>query len=111
MDDVLPLALLGLVMLACPLGMGVLAVGAWLIARARGEERALSVSCREDHRGRQEPPGQTQAGELREEIERLQHEVEALRGRRSGLDDGMSTAAGVLAREEEERRCGIPEEA
>jgi hypothetical protein len=45
MSDILPFIPLALLVLACPLVMGALGVGAWLVARARGQKKQLSIGC------------------------------------------------------------------
>lgn len=72
-----------LLVLACPLGM--LAIGgvAWLVARARGERKDFSAGCMQhgDHQQASPEPEETR---LREEVSRLQAEIESLKARLPG---------------------------
>jgi len=66
-----------LLVLACPLGMVGMGVGAWVIARARGQKKDLSVGCMPGHG---EQPGERGAdGSLNEQVARLEREIESLR--------------------------------
>jgi ribosomal protein L19E len=69
-----------LLALACPLGM--LAIGgiAWLVARARGEKKELSMGCMPGH-GQSHGAAGAEPGDaaLREEVSRLRREVADLR--------------------------------
>ncbi len=77
MASVLPF-LLPLALLACPLMMVGMGVGAWLIARAKGEKKPLSMGCmmgqcnHEEHAANEEPG-------LKEQVARLESEVQTLR--------------------------------
>lgn len=69
-----------LLVLACPLGM--LAIGgiAWLVARARGEKKSLSMGCMAGHGQSHGVAGaEPEDAALREEVSRLQREIDALR--------------------------------
>ena len=80
MDSLLPFIPAALLVLACPLMMGAMGVGAWLVARARGEKRALSMGCMPGHgEHQQQPAGQDEGSRLREGVARLEQEVQALR--------------------------------
>ncbi len=45
MENVLPVLPIALLALACPLMMVGMGIGAWIIARARGEKKQLSIGC------------------------------------------------------------------
>jgi len=83
-----------LLVLACPLGM--LAIGgvAWLVARARGEKKDFSAGCMQ-HGGHPQTPHQTEETTLREEISRLQAEVNLLRAGLSTFGRATTQAAAV----------------
>jgi hypothetical protein len=75
---------IALLALACPLGMVGMAVVPWLIARARGQKKDLSISCMPmaGHGEQQSTATQGEASGLREEVARLQREVETLKAQR-----------------------------
>jgi hypothetical protein len=80
MESVLPFIAVALLVLACPLGM--LAIGgiAWLVARARGERREVSMGCMSGHGQSHGAAGaEPEDAALREEVSRLRREVEDLR--------------------------------
>lgn len=79
MESVLPLVGIGLLALACPLMMVGMGVGAWVIARARGQKKDLSMGCMPMAHGAQHSSGETGESALREEVARLQGEVQALK--------------------------------
>ena len=81
METVLPFIGVGLLALACPLGMVGIGVVTWLIARARGQKRDLSMGCMPMVHGAQHSSGAGVIGEsaLREEVARLQGEVQAVK--------------------------------
>lgn len=88
MEGVFPFVLIGLLILACPLVMGGIGVGAWLIARARGQEKELSTGCMGDHGGHKQP--MTDDAGLKEQVARLEREVETLRARvNAAREDAM----------------------
>lgn len=66
-----------LLALACPLGMVGMGVGAWVIARARGQKKQLSVGCMPGHG--EQPSEQGKDGALKEQVARLEREIEAMR--------------------------------
>jgi hypothetical protein len=70
-------ATIGLVLLvlACPLSMVGIGVGAWLIGRARGQKKELSVGCMLGHGERNE---QSEDGALKEHVAKLEKEIESL---------------------------------
>jgi len=70
---------IGLVLLAlaCPLGMVGMGVGAWVIARARGQKKKLSVGCMPGHG--EQPAGHGEDGALKEQVARLEQEIESPR--------------------------------
>ncbi len=45
MENLLPVLPIALLALACPLMMVGMGIGAWIIARARGEKKQLSIGC------------------------------------------------------------------
>ncbi len=84
METVLPFIGVGLLALACPLMMVGMGAGAWLIARARGQKKDLSMSCMPmGGHGEQQSTAQAGDGNLKEEVARLQGEVEALKAQRN----------------------------
>lgn len=104
MDSLLPLLPIALLVLACPLGMAALGVGAWLVARARGEKKELSMSCMGGHSDVQQPTAQTDTTRLKDEVARLEQEVEALRAEVKTTGGGiLTTNESVAAPSEEER--------
>ena len=77
MDSILPVIAVAALALACPLGMVGMGVGAWVIARARGQKKELSVSCMPGHS--EQPAERGEDGALKEEVARLEQEIESLR--------------------------------
>jgi hypothetical protein len=80
MDNFLPfLPFFPIVLLAllCPLMMVGIPVAAWVVARARGEKKPLSMGCMSGQCEHEEH-AQQDAG-LKEEVTRLQQEVQLLR--------------------------------
>ena len=77
MDSILPVIAVAALALACPLGMVGMGVAAWVIARARGQKKDLSVGCMPGH---DEHPAERGAdGALNEQVARLEREIESLR--------------------------------
>ena len=73
-----------LLLLACPLGM--LAIGgiAWLVARARGEKKDLSMGCMAGHgQSHGEAGAQPEDAALCQEVSRLRREVADLKAQAS----------------------------
>ena len=94
MSDILPFLPVALLVLACPLGMAVLGVGAWMVARARGEKKELSMGCIGSHGEHQQQPA-TEASEnkLTQQVARLEQEVQGLRTQVKATGDGAVSAA------------------
>lgn len=67
-----------LLVLACPLGMVGMGVAAWVVARARGQKKDLSVGCMPGHGEQQQPTAQAE-NVLKEDVARLEGEVQALK--------------------------------
>lgn len=94
MENVLPLLLL-LAVLACPLMMVGMGVGAWVLARAKGEKKPLSMGCmmgqcqHEEHAAAKEEPG------LKEQVSQLQREVQTLRAQGGANSNGASATSRV----------------
>lgn len=88
MEGLLPFVLIGLLIVACPLVMAGMGVGAWLIARARGENKELSKGCMGDHGEYQQP--MTEETELKEQVARLELEIETLSAQvKAAREDGV----------------------
>lgn len=85
MASLLPFIPIALLALACPLMMVGMGVGTWLVARARGEKKELSMGCMGgscNHEGHaQQPAANAEATNLQQEVARLQGEVEGLKSR------------------------------
>jgi len=77
MDSILPVIAVAALALACPLGMVGMGVAAWVIARARGQKKELSVGCMPGHGEQPAERGEDDA--LKEEVARLEREIETLR--------------------------------
>ena len=78
MTDALSFLPLFLVVLACPLMMVGMGVGAWLIARAKGEKKPLSLGCMSGQCKHDEHTATDETG-LKDQVTRLEREVEILR--------------------------------
>ena len=83
MESLVPFIPGALLILACPLMMVAMGGGAWLVTRARGEKKDLSLGCMPGHG---EPPRQAavenNGDALREELNRLEAEFQALKAGR-----------------------------
>ncbi len=77
MESILPVIVVAALVLACPLGMVGMGVAAWVIARARGQKKELSVGCMPGHG--EQPAGRGEEGALEEKVARLEREIESLR--------------------------------
>jgi len=77
MDSILPVIAVAALALACPLGMVGMGVAAWVIARARGQKKELSVGCMPGHGEQLAERGED--GPLKEQVARLEGEIEAMR--------------------------------
>jgi len=77
MESILPVIAVAALALACPLGMVGMGVAAWVIARARGQKKDLSVGCMPGHS--EQTGEQGEDGALTEQVARLEQEVESLR--------------------------------
>ena len=78
--EILGATAIGLLLLACPLAMVAMGGIAWLVARARGEKRELSMGCMSGHGQSHGAAGaEPEGAALREEVSRLRREVEVLR--------------------------------
>ena len=80
MDSILPVIAVA-ALLACPLGMVGMGVGAWVIARARGQKKDLSVGCMPGYG--EQPSEQGEDGALKEQVARLEREIKSLRSQTS----------------------------
>jgi hypothetical protein len=89
-----------LLVLACPLMMVGMMVVPWLIARARGQKKEMSMSCMPmgGHEGQQ--ASRSYESTLREEVSRLQQEVESLKAQSATVSGGghFSAASGANGR-------------
>ena len=103
MENILPFALLGLLVLACPLGMVAMGVGAWVIARARGQKKDLSMGCM-PMSGHGEQPAQSEESGLRGQVERLQQEVQALKSQAKAQPSTNGGDGAAVAPTAEEHR-------
>ncbi len=100
--EVLGVATIALLALACPLGMVGMAVVPWLVARARGQKKELHMGCMPmGEHGEQQPSGQTGEGNLKEEVARLQGEVQALKAQLSANGTGAHEGATAVVRGKE----------
>jgi hypothetical protein len=70
--------LLPLALLACPLMMVGIGVGAWVIAKAKGEKKPLSMGCMMGQCNHDEHAASGEAG-LKEQVSQLKREVQTLR--------------------------------
>jgi len=93
MISLLPVIGIGLLALACPLMMVGMGVGAWLVARARGQKKPPSMGCMPmaDDEKHDEPIETTGQSSLHREVARLEHEVAALRAREAARGKGDSS--------------------
>lgn len=72
-----PFVFLGLASLLIMLGMG---AGGWILARARGEKKQLSVGCMGGHgEDQHQPATEAEETKLKEEVAHLEQEVQILR--------------------------------
>ncbi len=96
MSDTFSFLPLVLLVLACPLMMVGMGVGAWLIARAKGEKKPLSMGCM---MGQCEHPEHVATAEtgLKEQVARLNQEVETLRAQVKASNGGDASAHELLA--------------
>ncbi|MGH9369067.1 MAG: hypothetical protein ACRD3M_15500 [Thermoanaerobaculia bacterium] len=85
MDTILPVIAVAALALACPLGMVGMGVAAWVIARARGQKKELSVGCMPGHG--EQPAARGEDGALQEQVARLEREVESLRTKVPGRSE------------------------
>lgn len=105
MESVLPF-LLPLALLACPLVMVGIGVGAWVIARAKGEKKKLSMGCMMGQCEHEEHASTEDTG-LKEQVARLEREVATLRAQAPTADggapitDGRPKTVAVIQTEEE----------
>ena len=84
MDSVITFLPFLLLALACPLMMVGMGVVAWVWARAQGQKTDLSISCMGgncDHTKHKNQGDPNDEGALREQLTRLQAEVDSLRER------------------------------
>jgi hypothetical protein len=95
-----------LFLVACPLTMGAMGVGVWLIARARGQKKELSMGCmgggqcdHKEHAGQdqQQPADQVQEGTLEKEVAHLRREVQTLRAQVGTSGNGATGADELVA--------------
>lgn len=82
MDSILPVAAVAALALACPLGMAGMGVAAWLVARARGQKKDLSIGCMPGHG--EQPSENSEDDSRRERIARLEGEIESLKAQGAG---------------------------
>ena len=81
--------LLILLVLACPLSMVVIGLGAWAITRLRGEKRDHSVGYMGDRAEHQDTAAAEDDAGLKDQVTELEREIASLRtrvDRRSGGD-------------------------
>ena len=81
MGTLLPAIGIGLLALACPLMMVGMGAGAWLIARARGQKKDLSIGCMPmaGHSENVDATAHADGSTVSKEIARLRSEVQALK--------------------------------
>jgi len=82
MDSILPVVAVVALVLACPLAMAGMGVAAWLVARARGQKKDLSIGCMPGHG--EQPSENGEDGEQKERIARLEQELESLKTQGAG---------------------------
>jgi len=83
MEALLPFIGVALLALACPLGMLAIGGTVWLVSRVRGEKKDFSASCMHMPGHGEQTGGQQDESALREQVARLEQEVESLRSRTS----------------------------
>lgn len=91
MENVLPF-LLPLALLACPLMMVGMGVGAWVIARAKGEKKPLSMGCMMGQCNHEEHAAKEETG-LKEQVSQLEREVQTLRAQVAPHGNGASASS------------------
>jgi len=94
--EIIGISAIALLALACPLGMVGMAVVPWLVARARGQKKEFSMSCMPmgGHGEQQQPTSQVaEAGELKDQVARLQREVEELKAQASPASGGAQISS------------------
>ena len=72
-----------LLVLACPLGMLAIGGTVWLVGRVRGQKKDFSAGCMHMSGHGDQASGDGEESELREQVTRLEREVESLRSRTS----------------------------
>ncbi len=70
-----------LLVLACPLGMLAIGGTVWLVGRVRGQKKDFSAGCMHMSGHEDQNSGSRTESELREQVARLEGEVESLRSR------------------------------
>ena len=103
MEGILGIILIASLLLACPLMMVGMGVGAWLISRARGKKKDFSMGCMGgqcDHQEHAAKPGESSVSE---EVARLQQEVQALRAQVAGGPVGNGTREAPFVAAEESK--------
>lgn len=99
MGSVLPF-LIPLALLACPLMMVGMGVGAWVFARARGEKKPLSMGCMGGHceheEHRQNDPN------LKEQVTQLEQQVHVLKAQLGTSGNGTVPGDGLITAKSEE---------
>ncbi len=83
MENMLPLIGVALLALACPLMMVGMGVGAWLIARARGQKKELSMGCMPMGGHSAPPEADAEESGLKNQVARLERKVQELQARTS----------------------------
>lgn len=68
-----------LLVLACPLSTLAIGGAVWLVGRVRGQKKDFSASCMHMSSHGEQADSQHQNGALKEEVARLEQEVESLR--------------------------------
>jgi len=104
MESLLAFVPIALLVLACPLMMVSMGVVPWLISRARGEMKMLSIGCMGGQCDHQEHAAKPAEGSVKEEVARLQQEVQALRAQVAGGPGGNGTRETPLVAAEESKR-------
>jgi len=82
MESIFPVVAIVALALACPLGMAGMGVAAWLVARARGQKKDLSIGCMPGHGQQPSEDGQEEARD--ERIAKLERELDSLKGQGAG---------------------------
>lgn len=82
-----------LLVLACPLSMLAIGGAVWLVGRVRGEKKDFSAGCMPMSGHGNQQASQSDDTALREEVSRLQQEVESLKAQSATASGGRQFPA------------------